>query len=103
MKKTVFYVGLNDQDARRQLVTTEAAAEEIARIFFEHVGGATISTARGIYTHDDGQRITEETIIAEVFGAIKKADRVQLVRELKTAFNQETIAVNVERVRGRFE
>ena len=101
MKKYTLYIGLNDQHTRRQEIPTEKAVEIIAGIFYSMTDGATISQGRGIYTHDDGQKVSEKTIISEIFGgdldAIKAA-----AQAIKTALNQEAIALQVEEVNSCF-
>ena len=92
MQKFIIYVGLNDKDTKNQEITTLDAYKVATNIFVEYTGGATISEARGIYTHDDGTIVTEITLRCEIFGAnteqIKSA-----VEQIKIALNQESVAV----------
>lgn len=101
MKKWTLYIGLNDQQERRQIIGTAAARRIAEDVFFEATGGATISEARGIYQHDDGSTVIENTLRVEVFGA----DEVKIryaVDYLKKAFNQESIAVECAEVNSVF-
>ena len=92
MTKYIIYCGLLDKDSKAQEVTTIDAFKVAANIFCELTGGATITEAMGVYTHDDGTVITETTLRCEVFGAeleqIEKA-----ASALKVALNQEAVAV----------
>lgn len=101
MKKFILYVGLNDQVTKRQEITTLDAYKVATNIFVEYTGGATISEARGIYTHDDGTIVTEITLRCEIFGAnteqIEKA-----ASQLKVALNQESIAIEEVETNSRF-
>ena len=54
MTKFTLYIGLNDKDTKRQEVQTLEAFKVSANIFKALTGGATISEAQGIYTHDNG-------------------------------------------------
>lgn len=101
MKKHTLYIGLNDATEKRQLVSTENARRIVENIFYDVIGGATLSEARGIYKHTDGTRIVENTIRAEVFGA-EDADIEYIAEYLKKALNQESIAVEYSEVVSRF-
>lgn len=92
MKKHTLYIGLNDKDEKRQTVITEKALSIVEGIFLDVIGGATISEARGIYTHENGQKVIENTLRVETFGA--NDDAIRFCAEyLKKALNQESIAV----------
>lgn len=101
MKKFILYVGLNDQNTKQQEVTTLDAYKIATNIFIEYVGGATITEARGIYTHEDGSVVAETTLRCEIFGAnteqIEKA-----ASQLKIALNQESIAIEEIETNSRF-
>ena len=90
--KYVLYCGLNDKDSHAQEVNTLDAYKIACNIFVETTGGATITEAKGVYTHDDGTIVVETTLRCEVFGAelvqIRKAAEM-----LKVAFNQESVAM----------
>ena len=92
MKKHTVYIGLNDKEEKKQLFTTEKALSIVEGIFLDVIGGATISEARGIYTHENGQKVIENTLRVETFGADDDAIRF-CVEYLKKALNQEAIAV----------
>ena len=90
--KYIIYCGLNDQDTKTQEISTLDAYKIACNIFVQATGGATITEAMGVYTHDDGTIVTEATLKCEVFGAelvqIRKAAEM-----LKVAFNQESVAM----------
>ena len=100
-EKYTLYIGLNDQQTKTQLIDTNEARHIVEDIFYNKIGGATISLARGIYKHDDGTRVLENTIRVECFGA-DYTDIVYCAEYLKKAFNQESIAVNKEIVQSVF-
>lgn len=101
MKKFILYVGLNDQETKQQEITTVDAYKVATNIFVATTGGATITEARGVYTHDDGTIVVENTLRCEIFGAtteqIEKA-----AKQLKTALNQESIAIEEIETNSRF-
>lgn len=73
MTKYTLYIGLNDKDTKRQEVQTLEAFKVSANIFKALTGGATISEAQGIYTHDNGDIVIEKTLRCEVYGATLEA------------------------------
>ena len=94
VNKIMFYIGLNDKDAKVQKIDTLAAGDIVERVFVSHgVDGATLSSGRGIYKHDSGDIVTENTIIVQVydFGGVCQIDAI--CQDLKQLLNQESIAV----------
>ena len=92
--KVIFYVGLNDKDAKVQLIDSITASRIVERVFSRHeVDGATSTFARGIYKHGDGTIITEETILVQVFEFGEPIDVAAICEDLKRLLNQESIAV----------
>lgn len=92
--KHTFFIGLNDKDARVQLINTLDASRIIERVFVAHdCDGATINGARGIYRHEDGTVVCEETVMVQVFEFGDAIDVKGICEDLKTLLNQEGIAV----------
>ena len=84
------YIGLNDKDTKQQeILTTDA---------YKIVGDCTIQEARGLYTHRDGTKVLEATLIVQVIDFDNTLDIIPVVNSLKTALNQESIAVIREQV-----
>ena len=97
MKKFTLYVGLNDKDSKKQEISTADALTFCHYMLLNHVDGATISDAKGIYRHDNGDIVTENTIRIELlFVDDEKVKRI--VEKLKAHFNQESVAVQIENV-----
>lgn len=101
MKKYTLYVGLNDKDSKHQEIATLDAYKVASNIFCTYTGGATISEAVGVYTHDDGTIITETSLRCEVYGAEIGAI-MRAANELKTAFNQESILIESVETSSKF-
>ena len=95
MKKFTLYMGLNDKDAKVQVISTIEAYKVVSNIIAKDFGGGTIFEAQGIYTHDDGKIVFEKTLRIEILFAEEPQIKA-LVAELKKIFNQESIAVQVE-------
>ena len=93
MTKYTIYLGLNDKDAKTQLIRTADAYSIISGMF----EAATITRAIGIYTHEDGTKIQEKTLKIEYLDFNGDFDLQKTSKELKRIFNQESVAVRVER------
>lgn len=92
--KVTFFIGLNDKDAKVQVIDTLAAARIIQATFMKHdVDGATITQGKGIYRHDNGDVVAEETIIVQVFEFGEPVPVAAICEDLKALLNQESIAV----------
>ena len=93
----VMYVGLNDQDTKKQEVTTESALNTIGEV----VGDCTMSMAQGRFTHANGEIVRENTVKVELFEK-EEAEIRQYCELLKSFLNQESIAVQEVREKSMF-
>lgn len=92
--KHQFFIGLNDKDSHVQEIDAITASNTINRVFIAHgCDGATVTMGRGIYRHNDGTIVQEETIIVTVFEFGDPVDIVGICKDLKNLLNQESIAV----------
>ncbi len=88
------FVGLNDKDTKKQEVGTDKALEIVKSLCWEMFEGATVSLTFGLYKHDNGDKVTENTIKIELM--TDDTDKIKtLVNELKRIFNQESIMVTI--------
>ena len=91
LNKFNLYVGLNDKDTKIQEVTTEQAKDIVNNV----CGDCSIQEITGYYTHDNGEKVKENTLKVELL--FKSEDEVRLYcQDLKKLLNQESIAVNKE-------
>lgn len=89
------YIGLNDKDTKRQELTNLDAKAEISTILFKYFpNGFTLQECQGMYKHNDGTVVCENTIKVILFdynaGLVLDA-----VEDLKLKLNQECIAVEL--------
>lgn len=94
MKTTVFriYMGLNDKDTKKQEVSTGEAYTIFNGLVLRNFDGATVWSAKGVYTHEDGTQVSENTLCCElIFANFIHVKR--FVETLKDVFNQESVAV----------
>ena len=94
-EKFTLYVGLNDKDSKVQEITTLEAYKIINNLLLAYTNGATIFEAVGIYKHDDGTFITENTLRIELMFVEKSAVK-EIVENIKKILNQESVAVQRE-------
>ena len=93
MERISFYIGLNDKDSKQQEISTLDAfkiVENVFNTFSEY--GATIRECRGIYKHEDGSRVIENTLEAFCYDLTEKTIS-EIVNVLKNTLNQESIMV----------
>ena len=95
MKKQTLYIGLNDKDTKAQKIDTLEAVKIVSNILTEYTDGATIYNATGIYKHDNGDIVIENTLRVELIEA--DAGRLaEAVKIIKTVLNQESIIIQNE-------
>lgn len=101
MKKVIFYIGLNDKETKVQEISTENARKIIENIFYKNTEGCTIFNGSGIYKHENGYKVKENTLIVECF-EMRENEIYFICEYLKKALNQESIAVNIQEINCLF-
>lgn len=95
------YIGLNDKTTRRQDVRTERAVELISEAVRKFFGFGTITTATGVYTHQDGKPVVETTVVVSATGV--DADTVARFAETaRDSLNQESVYIEADTVATRY-
>ena len=97
MKKITLYVGLNDKDTKQQKIETVEAFKIVSNLVTVFADGGTIYSATGIYKHESGEIVIENTLRVELI-EIEETALNQLVNTLKTVLNQESVIVQRETV-----
>lgn len=97
LTKYTLYIGLNDKDSKVQEISTLDAYKMVGAL----VGDCTIQEARGLYTHRDGTQVLETTLVVQVIDFSGALDVAPVVDTIKTALNQESVAVIREQVDSR--
>lgn len=103
MKKYTLSIGLRDGKipGHPQIIPTFLAKSIVANTMLDRFGGATISTALGVYTHDNGRKVRENTLVVYIYdteeSAVKSACEY-LARRLR----QESIAYECAEVTSEF-
>ena len=94
MKMHKFTIGLFDQDAKIQLIDTNAAMRRITTIFCDIYKflGITLINCYGAFTHEDGTQIFEPSIRVEVATDEEiPAQEIANILKSREGFNQEAI------------
>ena len=97
MNKYILYVGLNDKDTKTQKIDTLSAYNLTNNILLNYVEGATITQSKGIYKHNNGNIVIENTLIIELLFTDKTTVET-IAKELKMALNQESIAIQKQTI-----
>lgn len=97
MDKYILYVGLNDKDTKTQKIDTLSAYNLTNNILLNYVEGATITQSKGIYKHNNGNVVIENTLIIELLFTDKTTVET-IAKELKIALNQESIAIQKQTI-----
>ncbi len=101
MTKYTLYIGLNDKDTKQQNIDTFEASKIVQNVLTDKTGGGTIFQATGVYKHDDGTVIIENTLRVEIVAAAVDAVRAA-IEIIKTALNQESIILQTEKIQSVF-
>ena len=101
MTKYTMYIGLNDKDSKHQEISTLDAYKIASNLAVVHLGFATITEARGVYTHDDGTIVEEVTLRCEVTN-VKLENIKAFCLAVKDALNQESVALEKTEVNFNF-
>ena len=60
------YIGLNDQESKKQEIDTNDALVIVSEYLANHFEGATAYNAIGIYKHENGEVVRENSIVIEL-------------------------------------
>lgn len=96
--KMTLYVGLNDQDSKKQEISNEIAEQLIYYILLNNCLDCTLSMNKGIYTHREQKTVTiENSFKIELLCFENEQTFINKIKNivsyLKTCLNQESIAV----------
>lgn len=84
------YIGLNDQKEKIQLIDTETALVMVSEYLANHFAGATAYNAIGIYKHENGAIVRENSIVIELV-FVSDEDVMKMINHFRVVFNQESV------------
>lgn len=91
------YIGLNDKDEYRQLISTKEAKEIIDAICVEYVDGYTVTEAGGAWV-DEKNTLTQENTLVYHFREADEEALKEIMDKVIAALNQNTILVEEQKV-----
>ena len=100
LEKFTLYIGLNDQHTKVQEISTLDAYKIVRSIAAQYFDGITVSEACGIYKHDDGTFVTENTLRVEILFADLESVKA-FSDKIKQVLNQESVAMQRESVESQ--
>ena len=100
IKQHILILGLNDKNTKKQKISTKKAYKIVTNILTGYFDGATITDAKGFYKHDDGTLTFETSLKIELLFA-NDSDVLEVIKQLKTTFNQETIALITNNINSK--
>ena len=99
MEKFIMYVGLNDKDTKKQEITTEKSIDIICKALANQgITDLTMQQGIGIYTHQDGTKTTETSLIITML-FVEKIQVLNAISDIKTLLNQECVALETIQVK----
>lgn len=99
MKKFVMYVGLNDKDTKRQEISTEKSIDIVCKALANQgITNLTMQQGIGIYTHQDGTKTTETSLIVTML-FVERVQVINAISDIKTILNQECVALETVQVK----
>ena len=100
--KYTLYVGLNDKDTQQQTFGMLEAKQAMFMIVRKYAGGCTFLEAQDCwYDEDKKAMISENTIVCVLLDITPEAVK-SIMDEALTTFNQSSILLETEEVRGAF-
>ena len=100
MEKLTISIGLLDKDTKTQLINNDDAMQKVNDCFLSRLDAFTVYYAKGVYTHENGQQVQENTIRVEVvtFNDNDYNNTIQSIKEVKQALNQESILLEKQTI-----
>lgn len=96
MIKYNIYIGLNDKDSKKQIISTRRAKEEVIKILNNNnITGLTMYEVMGVFKHETGEVVFEKSLKVELL-EVKEDEIIKSINELKKALNQESILLEKE-------
>ena len=99
--KYTMYIGLNDKDTNKQLMSDDEAEELMSEICLKYVDGYTFSERQGAYKNDKGIVTKENSLVFEFYDATDEEIR-SIMDEALVKLNQNSILIEKTKVNYRF-
>ncbi len=97
MKKTDIYIGLNDQDTKKQKFDTDKYVSILRNVCLNYHVPFSFSLIEGGYIHESGEYTQENTLVLSLIG-VEKALTEEIAKDLCAFFHQESVLVSASDV-----
>lgn len=92
MQQFTLIIGLNDKNTKKQKLDTISYYKIVNNLLLQYVNGATIYQAQGIYKHENGQVVIENSLKIDIIDASRDIIE-KIASQLKVLLNQESIVI----------
>lgn len=99
--KFTMYIGLNDKDTYKQLMSDDEAQQLISKICLKYVDGFTFSRRQGAYKNEKGVVTQESSLVYEFYSVTDKEIR-NIMDEAIVQLNQSSILIEKTKVNYQF-
>lgn len=98
-------VGLNDKDTLRPVSTYDSASIELAGRLAQLGVGATITKGTGVYKHERGDVVIEDTVVISIidFDGTASARLDAFIDGVKRDYNQESVALVTDKIESELK
>ena len=100
--KYTMYIGMNDKDTGEQTYGLNEAKQVMFMIVRKYTGGCTFLEAEGCWYDEEKKSMASENTLVCVFLDIEPAAVKSIMDEALKVFNQSSILLETEEVRGAF-
>lgn len=95
------YVGLNDKDTYKQIISDDEAQKIVSEICLKYVDGYTVTKRQGVYKDEKGIVTQENSLVYEFYSATD--DKIKsIMDEALVKLNQNSILVEKAKVDFKF-
>ena len=92
MKKTEIYIGLNDQDTKKQEFATEKYISILKNVCISYRVPFSFNLIQGGYLHASGAYTQENTLVLSLIGVEKELVE-EIAKDLCVFFHQESVLI----------
>lgn len=99
--KYTLYIGLNDKDTYKQLMSDDEAQKLISEICLKYVDGYTFSKQQGAYKNEKGIMTQESSLVYEFYSVTDEAIK-SIMNESLVRLNQSSILIEKTKLNYQF-
>ncbi|MCR4949740.1 MAG: DUF3574 domain-containing protein [Solobacterium sp.] len=97
MKQTTIYIGLNDQDTKKQEHETSKYLSVLKRVCVSYKVPFSVQLIQGGYIHENGEYTEENTLVLSLIGVERELIE-EIAKDLCVFFHQESVLITSDEV-----